>query len=46
MREAADVHRELYAENADLYGEDVRLKLEKCFAVRDADVERAERLRA
>ena len=45
MREAADVHRELYAENADLYGEDVRLKLEKCFAVRDAEVERAERLR-
>jgi aspartyl-tRNA(Asn)/glutamyl-tRNA(Gln) amidotransferase subunit A len=45
MREAADVHRELYAENADLYGEDVRLKLEKCFAVRDRDVERAERLR-
>ena len=45
MREVADVHRELYAENADLYGEDVRLKLEKCFAVRDADVERAERLR-
>ena len=29
MREVADVHRELYAENADLYGEDVRLKLEK-----------------
>ena len=40
-----NVHRELYAENADLYGEDVRLKLEKCFAVRDGDVERAERLR-
>jgi Asp-tRNA(Asn)/Glu-tRNA(Gln) amidotransferase A subunit family amidase len=46
MREVADVHRELYAENADLYGEDVRLKLEKCFAVRDAEVERAERLRS
>jgi aspartyl-tRNA(Asn)/glutamyl-tRNA(Gln) amidotransferase subunit A len=45
MREVADVHRELYAENADLYGEDVRVKLEKCFAVRDSDVERAERLR-
>ncbi|HYK07787.1 MAG TPA: amidase [Gaiellaceae bacterium] len=45
MREVAGVHRELYAENADLYGEDVRLKLEKCFAIRDADVERAERLR-
>jgi aspartyl-tRNA(Asn)/glutamyl-tRNA(Gln) amidotransferase subunit A len=46
MREVANVHRELYAENADLYGEDVRLKLEKCFAVEDADVERAERLRS
>ena len=28
MREVADVHRELYAENADLYGEDVRIKVE------------------
>ena len=45
MREAADVHRELFAERAESYGEDVRLKLEKCFAVRDADVSRAERLR-
>jgi Asp-tRNA(Asn)/Glu-tRNA(Gln) amidotransferase A subunit family amidase len=45
MREVADVHRELYAENADLYGEDVRVKLERCFAVRDNDVEQAERLR-
>jgi aspartyl-tRNA(Asn)/glutamyl-tRNA(Gln) amidotransferase subunit A len=45
MREAANVHRELYAENADLYGEDVRVKLERCFAVRDSEVERAERLR-
>jgi aspartyl-tRNA(Asn)/glutamyl-tRNA(Gln) amidotransferase subunit A len=46
MREAADVHRELFATNADLYGEDVRIKLERCFAVRDADVERAARLRS
>ena len=46
MREAADVHRELFAESAGLYGEDVRIKLERCLAVRDADVERAERLRA
>ena len=28
MREVADVHRELFAENADLYGEDVRIKVE------------------
>ena len=40
MREVADVHRELFAEHADLYGEDVRLKLERCLAVRDSDVER------
>ena len=46
MREVANVHRELYAENAELYGEDVRLKLEKCFAVGDAEVERAELLRS
>jgi aspartyl-tRNA(Asn)/glutamyl-tRNA(Gln) amidotransferase subunit A len=45
MREVADVHRELYAENSDLYGADVRIKLEKCFSVRDSEVERAERLR-
>ena len=46
MREVADVHRELFAENADLYGEDVRIKLERCLAVPDADVERGARLRA
>ncbi len=45
MREVADVHRELYAENGDLYGEDVRLKVERCLAVRDSEVELAERLR-
>ena len=44
-REVADVHRELYAENAELYGEDVRVKLERCFAVRDREVEQAEELR-
>ena len=46
MREVADVHRELFAENADLYGEDVRIKLERCLAVRDSEVERAVQLRA
>ena len=39
-REVADVHRELFAENADLYGEDVRIKIERCLAVRDSEVER------
>jgi aspartyl-tRNA(Asn)/glutamyl-tRNA(Gln) amidotransferase subunit A len=45
MREVADVHRELFAENADLYGEDVRIKLERCLGVGDAEVERALRAR-
>jgi aspartyl-tRNA(Asn)/glutamyl-tRNA(Gln) amidotransferase subunit A len=45
MREAADVHRELFAENAELYGEDVRIKIERCLAVGDAEVDRAARLR-
>jgi Asp-tRNA(Asn)/Glu-tRNA(Gln) amidotransferase A subunit family amidase len=45
MREVADVHRELFAENADLYGEDVRIKLERCLAVGDGDVEHGARLR-
>jgi aspartyl-tRNA(Asn)/glutamyl-tRNA(Gln) amidotransferase subunit A len=44
-REVADVHRELFSENADLYGEDVRLKVEGCLTVRDSEVERAIRLR-
>jgi aspartyl-tRNA(Asn)/glutamyl-tRNA(Gln) amidotransferase subunit A len=43
--EAADVHRELFAERADLYGENVRRKLEAAFAVtaEQADASRAER---
>jgi aspartyl-tRNA(Asn)/glutamyl-tRNA(Gln) amidotransferase subunit A len=43
--EAADVHRELFAEHADLYGENVRRKLELAFAVMDEAVaaSRAER---
>ena len=43
--EAADVHRKLFAEHADLYGENVRRKLEAAFAVTDEQVaaSRAER---
>jgi aspartyl-tRNA(Asn)/glutamyl-tRNA(Gln) amidotransferase subunit A len=41
MREVADVHRELFAENADLYGEDVRIKVERCLAVSEAEAARA-----
>ncbi len=45
MREIAGVHRELFAENADLYGEDVRIKIERCLTVTDAEAERGARLR-
>ena len=46
FREVADVHRELIAENGDLYGEDVREKIERCLEVTDAEVARAEESRA
>src|SRR6266545_3539941 len=46
MREVADVHRELFAEFADSYGENVRTKIERCLAVTDAEYERGLRIRA
>jgi aspartyl-tRNA(Asn)/glutamyl-tRNA(Gln) amidotransferase subunit A len=46
MREVADVHRGLYPEYADDYGESIRWKLELCAAVTDGDVKTAEQLRA
>ena len=46
MREVADVHRGLFPEHTDDYGENVRWKLERCFAVTDAELEAAKRLRA
>ena len=45
MREVADVHRELFAENADLYGEDVRIKIERCLEVTDAQADASARRR-
>ena len=45
MGEVADVHRELFAENADLYGDNVRTKVELCLAVNDAERQRAVRAR-
>jgi aspartyl-tRNA(Asn)/glutamyl-tRNA(Gln) amidotransferase subunit A len=33
MREAADVHRDLFAEFSDSYGDNVRTKIERCLAV-------------
>ena len=44
--EVADVHRELFAENADLYGDDVRGKIERCLEVTDAEAEHAAEARA
>ncbi len=40
-REVADVHRELFAEYADLYGSDVRRKIERCLTVSDGEYDRA-----
>ncbi len=45
MREVADVHRELYAEHGDLYGEDVASKIERCLEVTEAEGEAAARAR-
>jgi aspartyl-tRNA(Asn)/glutamyl-tRNA(Gln) amidotransferase subunit A len=39
QREIADVHRALFADNADSYGENVRTKIERCLEVTDAEVE-------
>jgi aspartyl-tRNA(Asn)/glutamyl-tRNA(Gln) amidotransferase subunit A len=44
-REIADVHRALFPEHTDEYGETVRTKIEKCFEVTDAEVATATRLR-
>jgi aspartyl-tRNA(Asn)/glutamyl-tRNA(Gln) amidotransferase subunit A len=46
MREVGDVHRELYPEHAELYGENIRGKIERCLAVTDAEYELALRARA
>jgi Asp-tRNA(Asn)/Glu-tRNA(Gln) amidotransferase A subunit family amidase len=45
MREVADVHRELYAEHAELYGDDLATKIERCLAVSDAEASLAARAR-
>jgi aspartyl-tRNA(Asn)/glutamyl-tRNA(Gln) amidotransferase subunit A len=39
MREVADVHRELFLEHADSYGQNVRTKIERCLAVEDSAYE-------
>jgi aspartyl-tRNA(Asn)/glutamyl-tRNA(Gln) amidotransferase subunit A len=45
LREVADVHRGLFPENADSYGDDVRTKLERAVEVTAAEAEEAARLR-
>ena len=40
MREVADVHRDLFAEFADSYGENVRTKVERCLELPEARYER------
>jgi aspartyl-tRNA(Asn)/glutamyl-tRNA(Gln) amidotransferase subunit A len=45
MHEVAEIHRELFAESSDLYGEDLRIKIDRCLEVTDADAERARRRR-
>jgi aspartyl-tRNA(Asn)/glutamyl-tRNA(Gln) amidotransferase subunit A len=45
MREVADVHRGLFPERADEYGENVRIKLERCLRVTDDEVAAAIRAR-
>jgi Asp-tRNA(Asn)/Glu-tRNA(Gln) amidotransferase A subunit family amidase len=46
MREVGDVHRELYPENAELYGDNIRSKIERCIALDDAEYEAARQARA
>jgi Asp-tRNA(Asn)/Glu-tRNA(Gln) amidotransferase A subunit family amidase len=45
MREIAEVHRELYEESAELYGDNVQPKIERCLAVTDSEVAAAARAR-
>jgi aspartyl-tRNA(Asn)/glutamyl-tRNA(Gln) amidotransferase subunit A len=46
MYEAAEVHRDLFAEHADAYGENVRTKIERCLAVTDQQYDDARSARA
>jgi Asp-tRNA(Asn)/Glu-tRNA(Gln) amidotransferase A subunit family amidase len=45
MREAADVHRALFSGNEELYGDNVRGKIERCLRVTDGEAAAAERER-
>jgi aspartyl-tRNA(Asn)/glutamyl-tRNA(Gln) amidotransferase subunit A len=45
MRQVADVHRALFPDNVELYGDNVRGKIERCLRVTDAEAAAAERER-
>src|SRR5579862_4602357 len=45
MREVGDVHRELYAEHGELYGDNIRVKIERCLAVTPEEAAAAARAR-
>jgi aspartyl-tRNA(Asn)/glutamyl-tRNA(Gln) amidotransferase subunit A len=45
MREVGDVHRELYPEHSELYGENVAPKVERCLAIGEAEAAGAAALR-
>ena len=46
MREVGDVHRGIYPEQGELYGENIRGKVERCIALSDEEYEAAVRARA
>src|SRR5205085_1333085 len=46
MREAAEVHADLWREHRDAYGENVAVKVGRALSTQDVDVARAERARA
>ena len=46
MREVADVHRALFPDNAEAYGDEVRRKIERCLEVSDGEAEAATDARA
>ena len=45
MREVADVHRSLFPERSDDYGENVRTKVQRCLEVTEAEAETSRRSR-
>jgi Asp-tRNA(Asn)/Glu-tRNA(Gln) amidotransferase A subunit family amidase len=45
MREVADVHRGLFPEHAESYGEDVREKIEECLRISEGEAQAAARER-